>query len=224
MSGYIATARTKPSYRRKNTIIIAILALIAVIAVIMAVYNMLESRWMFVITYLIITLLAATYVMIRINTVYPTYLAVDKQSVYMRRWVNGFLPYNVDFKPAFLSDFIPAKTELVECPVKEITNIYIGTKNYLKRTAKTGPEFGDDVEPFEKSKDFEVKKSVQSMDIFYVENSDGSYMYMPIDEFSVGSVKKVLRYINKLNPEAEFGIYSKDYRRAMASYSKKEAK
>ena len=224
MSGYIATARTKPSYRRKNTIIISIMALVAVLAAIMAVYNMVEARWMFVITYLIVALLAVTYVFIRINTVYPTYIAVDKQSVYMRRWVNGFLPYNVNFRPAFLSDFIPAKTELVECPLKEISTVYIGTKNYIKRSAKTGAEFGDDVEPFEKSKDFAVKKSVQSMDIFYVETTDGSYMHMPINEFSVGAVKKIMRYINKANPDAEFAIYSRAYKKAAPQVRKNDEK
>lgn len=213
MSGYSVTARTKASYRRKSAIYIGIVAVLSCAAIVLAVYNLLEANWFFVISYLIAALLGITYVSIRMNTVYPTYIAVDKQSVYMRRWVNGFMPYNTKFRPAVLREFIPAKTELVECPLKEIKTVYIGTKNYIKRTAETGAEFGDDVEPFEKSRDFTVRKAIQSMDIFYVETVDGSYTHMPISEFGVNSVIKVLRYINKANPEASFGIYSRAYKR-----------
>lgn len=213
MSGYSVTARTKASYRRKSAIIIGIVALLSCAAIVLAVYNLLEANWFFVISYLIAALLGVTYVSIRMNTVYPTYIAVDKQSVYMRRWVNGFMPYNTGFRPKILREFIPAKTELVECPLKEMATVYIGTKNYIKRTAQTGAEFGDDVEPFEKSKDFTVRKAIQSMDIFYVETVDGSYVHMPVTEFSVGSVIKVLRYINKSNPEVKFGIGARAYKR-----------
>ena len=213
MSGYSVTARTKASYRRKSAIIIGIVALLSCAAVVLAVYNMLEASWFFVISYLIAAILGITYVSIRMNTVYPTYIAVDKQSVYMRRWVNGFMPYNTKFRPAILREFIPAKTELVECPLKEIKTVYIGTKNYIKRTAQTGAEFGDDVEPFEKSKDFTVRRAIQSMDIFYIETVDGSYTHMPISEFTAGAVIKILRYINTANPDTEFGICSRAYRR-----------
>ena len=213
MSGYSVTARTKASYRRKNTIIISIVALISCAAVVLAVYNMVESNIAFVISYLIAALLGVTYVFIRRNTVYPTYIAVDRRSVYMRRWVNCFMPYNTSFKPAFLREFIPAKTELVECNIEDIKTVYIGTKNFIKRSAETGAEFGDDVEPFEKSKDFTVKRTVQSMDIFYIETVDGDYVHMPIDEFAVSSVIRILKYLNKANPDIKFSIYSRAYKR-----------
>ncbi len=213
MSGYSVKARTNQAYRRKNTIIIAIVAILSCAAVILAVYNMVETQWLFVISYLIAALLGVTYVFLRINTVYPTYLAVDRRSVYMRRWVNCFMPYNTSFRPGFLREFVPAKTELVECGLKDISAIYIGTKNFIKRSAKTGAEFGDDVEPFEKSRDFTVRKAIQSMDIFYVETLDGDYIHMPITEFNVKSVIKALKYINKANQSIDFYIYSRAYKR-----------
>lgn len=221
MSGYSVTARTKASYRRKYTVIIALVALLSCAAVVMSVLNMVSAQWLFAISYIIAAVLGITYVCIKTNTVYPTYIAVDRQSVFMRRWVNGFMPYNTNFTPAFLKEFVPAKTELVECSLNEIEAIYIGTKNYIKRTAQTGAEFSDDVEVFEKSKDFTVRKAIQSMDIFYIETTDGSYIHMPIDEFSVNSVIKVLRYIDRSNQDVSFGICSRAYRKFIPSSRKK---
>jgi len=222
MSGYGIMARTKASQRHNSAIIIAIVALLSCAAVVLAVLNAVNAQWLFVISYLIAAVLGITYVCIKINTVYPTYIAIERESLFMCRWVNGFMPYNTAFKPEFLKEFIPAKTEVVECSLEEIAAIYIGTKNYIKRSAATGAEFGDDVEPFEKSKDFTVRKAIQSMDIFYIETTDGSYIHMPIDGFAVSSVIKILRYVEKLNPDIKFGICSRAYRKFIPDLRKKD--
>ncbi len=213
MAGYSVTARTNASYRRSSAIKMGIVIALMCVAAILTVYSMIESKWLFVISYMIAIVLGMSYVLIRRNAVYPTYIAIDRRSIYMRRWVNCFMPYNTSFKPAFLREFIPAKTELVECDLNSVSTVYIGTKNFIKRTAVTGPEFADDVEPFEKSRDFTVRKSIQSMDIFYIETVDGDYVHMPIDEFSVNSVIKVMKYLNKANPNVSFNIYSRAYKK-----------
>lgn len=213
MSGYSVVARTKKSYRRRSAILIGIVAAISVAAVVLAVYNIVEVNWLYVVGYLIAAWLGITYVIIRRNTVYPTYIAADKGSIYMRRWVNGFMPYNTEFTPSILREFIPAKTEILECDISDIKAVYIGTYKSIKRSAQTGTEFAKDVAPFEKSKDFTVRKSVQVMDIFYVETTDGDYIYMPISEFGANAVTRVLKHINKVNPDVKFSIYARAYRR-----------
>lgn len=213
MAGYSVTARTNASYRRSTAVKIGIVTALVCLALILSVYSMIESKWFFVISYAIAIVLGLSYILIRKNAVYPTYIAIDRHSIYMRRWVNCFMPYNTSFKPAILREFIPAKTELVECEINSVSAVYIGTKNFIKRSAVTGPEFADDVEPFEKSRDFIVRKNIQSMDIFYVETADGDYVHMPIDEFSVNAVIKVLKYLNKANPDISFNIYSRAYKR-----------
>lgn len=209
---YGVKALTKPSYRRKSFIIIAIMSLLALIATALAVYNLIETKPLFVISYLIAAFLCLTYVVIRANTTYTTYIAADKRSVYMRRWVNGFMPYAAGFPIAVLREFIPAKTELIEIPISEISAVYIGTKNFIKRTAKTAEGFMDDIEPFERSKDFTVKRTVQTMDIFYVETFDGDYAYMPVNSFSKKTVQRLLKHINLRNQETEFYVYSRNFR------------
>jgi len=209
---YSVRARTKPSYRRRNSIIIAIMSAVALAAVILAVYNLTVSKIAFVISYLIVAFLCITYVIIRVNTVYTTYIAADKKSVYLRRWANGFMPYATSFPIAILREFIPAKTELEEVPINEISAVYIGTKNFIKRNAKTKEEFADEVAPFEKSKDFTVKRTVQTMDIFYIETFGGEYTFMPIAEFGTKPILRLLKHINLRNQDTEFMIYSKTYR------------
>ena len=209
---YGVKAETMASYRRKSFIIIVVVSLIALTAVVLAVYNLIETKPFFVISYLIAAFLCLTYVVIRANTTYPTYIAADKQSVYMRRWVNGFMPYAVKFPVAVLREFIPAKTELIEIPISEISAVYIGTKNFIKRTAKTAESFMDDIESFERSKDFTVKRTVQTMDIFYAETFDGDYAYMPVNGFSKKTVQRLLKHINLRNQETEFYVYSRNFR------------
>jgi hypothetical protein len=210
---YRVKACTNASYRRKNTICIGIIALLAIIAVILAIYNLINSKILFTVSYLIAALLCVTYVVIRYNTVYTTYAAADKRSVYMRRWINRFMPYATDFPVAVLREFIPAKTELVEIPIEDISAVYIGTKNFLKRNTLTAEKFSEELLPFERSKDFTVKRTVQTMDILYVETFDGDYIYMPIENFSVNNVLKLLKHINLRNQETEFFIYSRHYKK-----------
>ena len=122
------------------------------------------------------------------------------------------MPYAAGFPVAVLREFIPAKTELIEVPINEISAVYIGTKNFIKRTAKTAAGFMDDIEPFEKSKDFTVKRTVQTMDILYVETFDGDYAYMPVTGFSKKAVHRLLKHINLRNQETEFQVYSRSFR------------
>lgn len=113
-------ACSNSSYRRKNTIIISIVALLSCFALVMVVYNLIKGSYLFSAAWFIATILAFTYVLIRINTVYTTYVSTDRNNVYMKNWTNDFLPYDYDNKIKILSEFIPAKTKLVEIPIEEI--------------------------------------------------------------------------------------------------------
>ena len=210
---YAVKAYTGAKCRRTSSIAIIIVGLLSCAAVVLGVYNLIEGKYLFTVSYLIAAFLGITYVVIRYNTVYKTYLAVDKRSIYMRRWLNKFMPYKFDCKLKLIREFIPDKTELIEIPMKDIESVYIGTKNFIKRNAKQRLEFADEVERFEKSKDFTVKRTVQKLDIFYLETTDGETAYMPITEFNVSAVIKIMKYLNRKKPDTQFFIYSKEYKR-----------
>ena len=120
---------------------------------------------MFSIAWFIATILASTYVLIRINTVFATYISTDRMNLFMKNWNNDFLPYDYDNKVKILSEFIPAKTKIVEIPLNEISKVLIGTKNFIKRNVAPDSDFVKNIRVLEKSKDFYKKKTISSMDI-----------------------------------------------------------
>ena len=79
-----------------------------------------------------------------------------------------------------MSEFIPAKTKIVEIPLNEISKVLIGTKNFIKRNVAPDSDFVKNIRVLEKSKDFYKKKTVSSMDILYVETFEKECYYMPI--------------------------------------------
>ena len=146
------------------------------------------------------------------GAVFLLYLATDKQNVYMNTWSNDFLPYDASNKIKIIREFIPAKTKLIKIPIDEISSVVIGTKNFIKRYAEESIDFRQKVKPFEKSKDYYQKKAVNNMDLFFVTTLDGSAYFMPIEKFSPRDVSRVIQFIQRLNPEMNIKINSRNFR------------
>lgn len=81
----------------------------------------------------------------------------------MKNWNNDFLPYDYDNKVKILSDLYRQKTKIVEIPLKEISKVLIGTKNFIKRNVAPDSDFVKNIRVLEKSKDFYKKKTISSM-------------------------------------------------------------
>ncbi len=205
-------AYTMKKYRRANAIIITIFALLSCMAFIMAVFNMIKGNFLFAIACVIATILAVTYVLIRVNTVFPTSLSLDSVNLYMRNWSNDFLPYDYDNKIKILSEFIPAKIKTAQIPVDEIKTILIGTKNFIKRNISSEMEFVKNVRSLEQSKDYYRKRTVSSMDIFYLETYDMECYYMPIVHFNSKDVIKIVQTIRRRNADTDVKSGSRNYR------------
>lgn len=205
-------ACTRKKYRRINAVVIAIFVLLSCVAFIMAVFNLIKGNILFSIACIIATILAVTYVLIRVNTVFPTYLSIDSVNLYMRNWSNDFLPYDYDNKIKILSEFIPAKIKTAQIPVDEIKTILIGTKNFIKRNISSEMEFVKNVRSLEQSKDYYRKRTVTSMDIFYLETYDMECYYMPIVNFDSKAVIKIVQTVMRRNAAAEVKSGSKNYR------------
>lgn len=205
-------ARTNAKYRRTNTIIIAIITILTCFSLVMVVYNLIKGGYLFSIAWLIAAILAATYVIIRANTVYATYITLERGTLCMKNWSNDFLPYDYDNKIKILSEFIPAKTKLVEIPVNEISGILIGTKNFIKRNTDPEMEFTQSIRELERTKDFYRKRTVSSMDIFYIETYDKECYYMPIVKFNSRDVIKIVQLMQRENANMYVKASGKEYR------------
>ena len=101
----------------------------------MVIYNLIKGSYLFSIAWFIATILASTYVLIRINTVFATYISTDRMNLFMKNWNNDFLPYDYDNKVKILSEFIPAKTKIVEIPLNEISTVLILIRTYVDANA-----------------------------------------------------------------------------------------
>ena len=130
----------------------------------------------------------------------------------MKNWNNDFLPYDYDNKVKILSEFIPAKTKIVEIPLNEISKVLIGTKNFIKRNVAPDSDFVKNIRVLEKSKDFYKKKTISSMDILYVETFEKECYYMPIVKFDMRNVTKIVQMIQRINPELLIRVSSREYR------------
>ncbi len=208
---YLAKAATGGAYRRRNTIFMLILSVLAIVGIVMMIYSIVKGSWLFAASYFIALILLITYLFIRFNAVYVTYLATNADNLYMKNWDNNFLPYDVNNKIGILAEFVPAKTKLIAIPVDEIKTISIGTKNYIKRNIDD-QTFARDIERFEKSKDFYQKRSISGMDIFYVGLGKDESYYMPIMNFNKKAVKKILNIVVSCNSDIELILGSRDYR------------
>lgn len=212
MEDYAIIARTNKKYRRNSAIVIGIVGLFAALALAMMIYSFVTGKILFALSYLIALILAATFIIIRINSVFVTYLATDLTNVYVKNWVNNFLPYDTQSKLKVISEFIPAKTHLLEIPITEIKSVYLGTKNFIKRNTGLDSEFAGDVRRYESSKDYYKKKTITGMDIVYFETYTGESCYMPVVRFNSRDVTKVINAVQRKNPDVDIRVSSRDYR------------
>ena len=209
---YAAKACTHKKYRRKNKIILSIMTALSILSLIMLVFSFVTEKILFGLSWLIAFILLASYVLIRYNTVFPTYLATDKRNIYMNTWKNDFFSYDVSNKIKIIREFVPSKTKLIKIPIDKISSIVVGTKNSVKKYAEENEEFQKQVQPFETSKDFAQKKAVNSMDLFFVTTTEGTSYFMPIENFSPRDVSRVLQFIQRLNPEINIKVNSRTFR------------
>lgn len=209
---YAAKACTKKKYRRKNSIIILVMSALSLLSLIMLLYSFIVGNVLFGFSWVIAFILLASYVLIRYNTVFPTYLATDKSNIYMNTWSNDFFSYDISNKVKFAREFIPAKTKLIKIPIENISSIVIGTKNSVKRYAEDSSDFSQRVLPLEKSKDFATKKIINSMDLFYVTTNDSNSYFMPIINFSPRDVSRIIQFIQRINPNINIKVNSRVFR------------
>ena len=209
-------ACTNPRYRRTNAVIIVICALLTVFSLVMAVVSIAQQKLLFMAAWLIAMILLGTYIIIRINTIFVTSISTDMTNLYMKNWSNDFLPYDYGYKIKILSEFVPAKTKTLEIPISEIRTVIIGTKNYIKRNLTTDSVFKKNIRALENSKDFYRKRTISSMDIFYVETYDGDCCYMPVVQFGIKEIIKILQAMRYTNPGIVIKSASRAYKKLIS--------
>lgn len=208
-SGDIAKASLCRTSVIKYVIIIALVGGVSVAGLIMCVLNIIRSNWFFAADYLVAALLGLSIVTIKINTLFPTFVACDDKKVILRAYDNRIVPYNISHKMSFLCDFIPAKTVVRSMDIDKIDSIIIGTKNYIKRHCGDNKIFIEEIEKLEKSNI--GKSTLLGTDIICFTTS-GKCEFMSVERFDIEDLATVVRKCMKINPNVEIMCNNKSLR------------
>lgn len=210
---FTAKACLSKPVKTKSMVKICIVGTIALIGLVLGIINFIQGRGLFGAIYLLACLLGIAYVIIQINTIMPTYLAVKDRRVIMQNWENGVFPFNVAFRPAFFCDFVPDKTKIIQADISKITRLLIGTKSFLIRNLPN-TQFAEDMDELTETNP-RCARLLKRLDLLYIETIDGNSYYMSIDRFDPADVVRVLTQIQKYAPQLQIRCNSRDIRQRM---------
>ena len=100
-------------------------------ALFLFVYSIIKGKYIFAGIYTVALILSFLYVIMKINTVIPTFIANDTENIYMRYWENGFLPFKME--KGVLGEFVPEKVKNSKISMNGIKNITVGTSKFISR-------------------------------------------------------------------------------------------
>ena len=179
---------------RKYIIKISLVGTVSLVGLVLAIASIISGRFLFALWYLVAFVLGLSYVIIRINTALPTYIAVDGEKLILSVWNNGVFPYKVEEKPSFLSDFIPDRVRTDEIDFTEIDRIYIGSKRYLKKTLDES-EYPSILSMLEEDK--HIDAVLKKMDFILVFTLSRENCFMSITDFDIQALSEVIDIVER---------------------------
>ncbi len=198
--------------RRKAMTVILIFTLLTLFSITMAIYDISTGAILYGALFGVAALIFVVLILLKINSVFGTYIAVKNDKLYIKSWVNDFLPYEAD--GGFLSDLKPSKTKLTEIPVEDITNVFVGTKDFIKRNATiAGKKLARTLYPYEHSSKKSRKRLISAIDLFYVETVDDECSFMCVHGYNAKAVVDVIGTLYRLNPDIYVKVNSREYKK-----------
>ena len=180
--------------RRDYIIKISLVGSVSLAGLVLAIYSLVIGKFLFVIWYFAAFILGFSYVIIRINTAFPTYIASTSQEVILSFWKNGVMPYTLPEKPTFISDFIPEKVKTLRIPMGDIDAVLIGSKKYLEKNLSP--------EEFPKiltrlSENNHLSRTIRRMDFICIKTKFGDNCFMSVTDFDVQGLLDFVNTVEK---------------------------
>ena len=167
-------ATTDSSIRTKAMIFVGAFVFLALFSIIMAIYDISTDRVVFGILFAIAALIFIIMLLLKMNTVFGTYIKTEDNFLLMKSWVNDFLPYEIN--NSLLSELMPSRTKLVEIPIEDISLVLVGTKEFIKRNiSPAGKRLLKALYPYEHTSNKTKKSLISTMDLFYIETVDCNF-------------------------------------------------
>lgn len=197
----------------RSKVVIALFTFACFAALIFSIGNFFGGRYIYAALYLIGAVLAAMFTTIRINTVFPPFVAADGENVYMQTWKNRAAACLVNSPVPFLREFLPAKVVRDTIPIANITRVLIGTKNYLKRQCTGDEPFLEAIRRLEQSRVFRTTNSFAAIELLYILCGDGSSYFMSVQDFDIEELVRVLNQIERVSGEVDITCNDVNIRR-----------
>lgn len=210
---YKSQAGVERKYRVRGVIVFALLMLVCVGAMMLCALSFSTGNTLFGVSYIIAIILGLSYIVIKYNQLFVTYVAADDDNIILKYWDNHFFPYYAFMKIPLIRDFIPSRSEISEIPMDEISTIIIGTKSYVKRNAEDD-EFNHAVAIYEKHKYSTITKALDKLNILYIKTSSGESCFMSIDQFNPSEVMETInRFTRFCGENVVVKINSRSYKK-----------
>ena len=198
----------------RSKVFIAVFAIACFAALIFSVGNFTTAHPVYGSLYAVGAVLAGMVTVIRINTVFPPFIAADSENVYMQTWSNRVSACCVNSPVPLIREFLPAKIVRDAIPIAEISRVLIGTKNYLKRQCADDEPFLSQIERLERSRAFRSTNSFAAIELLYIAQQDGQSFFMSVQDFDIENLVRVLNQMERVGGEIEISCNDMNIRRA----------
>lgn len=198
--------------RGKALAVIAIYALFAIFSMIMAIYDIATDKVLFGILFAVAAFIFISLMLLKVNSAFGTYIRIKGNSLQMKSWVNDFLPY--DITGGLITELKPAKTKITEIPIDEISAVFVGSKDFLKRNAaEAGRRLVKALYPYEHSAKKSKNAMISSLDLFYIETVDNDCCFMCVEGYSPADVVEIIGTLYEYNSDIYVKVNSREYKR-----------
>lgn len=193
----IQKASISTKIKNLNIIFICFVGIICVLGFVMTILSLIKLKFIFAAAYLLAVLLGFSYVVIKINTIIPTYIERNDNVLNIQNWENRLFPFVID--KGFFGEFIPSKTKVEDVEIKSISKIYMGSKNYLFRLVNEGEffEFINDIYN-------RYENTIKHMNILYIKTVDENEIFMSVTDFDEDELIEIFKPIIEENKKIDF--------------------
>ena len=179
---YLSKVSLDAKVRRNHVIKISLVGSVCLLGLALGIYSIVIKNVLFAIWYFLAFLLGLSYVVIRINACFPTFVATDGEKVVLSTWKNGVMPYTLPEKSNFFSDFIPERVITSEIAMKDIASVIVGSKRFIKKSLGD-EDYPEIFKKLDESKHFD--SVLKRMDFLLVETKTDENCFMSITDFDL---------------------------------------
>lgn len=194
---YSQKAAMSKNIKNFNMILICVIGSISILGLVMCLYSLVHLKLLFSLIYLVAVLLGFSYVIMRINTIMPTYIASNHEYLYVQNWENGIFPFKIN--QGLVGEFIPEKTVLKKIDISAISKIYLGSRNYLLKLLE-----GGELREFLSSPDNKYDSMLKKMEFLYIKTVDNKEIYMSVTDFDKEEIAMILKPITDEHEKIDF--------------------